>query len=177
MGGLRWHETTIIPHFNDMSGAVVTLDKEAEVYGSWYVFKTDLKIPVGDAGLKLLPRALHRVFLLWSKDAPDSFTTDCLGCLVIRVRHKASFLQVMQASVVFLHVCNYRRASFKFSSSRTPSRSFWSLYSAPSILQQCFWSARREIYEFPIADLKCLKRTWKQAPSATDPDPFSTPIM
>ena len=36
-------ETTIIPHFNDMSGVSVTPDKEAEMYESFCVFKTEPK--------------------------------------------------------------------------------------------------------------------------------------
>lgn len=36
-------ETTIIPHFNDMSGVAVTPDKEAEMYESFCVFKTEPK--------------------------------------------------------------------------------------------------------------------------------------
>lgn len=74
MGGLRRFEATIIPPFSDTTGAALTPDKAAETYGSSYVFKTDLKIPVGAVGLKLLPRAIQRVFLLGANDATESFT-------------------------------------------------------------------------------------------------------
>ena len=40
-------ETTIIPHFNDMSGVAVTPDKEAEMYESFCVFKTFKHTAVG----------------------------------------------------------------------------------------------------------------------------------
>lgn len=82
-----------------MSGAVVTPDKEAEVYGSWYVSKTDLKIPVGAADLKLLPRAIQRVFLLGAKDATESFTTGWLEYLVIRESEAKTFTSPGNASL------------------------------------------------------------------------------
>lgn len=59
VGGWRRHEPTITPHSTDVSGAAVTPGKGVEVNGSWYLFKTDLKIPVRAADLKQLPGAIQ----------------------------------------------------------------------------------------------------------------------
>lgn len=61
-----------------MSGAAVTPDKEAEMYESCPVFKTDLKIPAGDAGLKRFQEQFTEAFLLGAKGATESLTTGCL---------------------------------------------------------------------------------------------------
>ena len=82
-------ETTIIPHFNDMSGVAVTPDKEAEMYESFCVFKTEpkntcLRCRLGAISNNRAPR-----FPRWEPESLWILSRGWKGYLVIRgVMHK-----------------------------------------------------------------------------------------